>query len=51
MLFAGLLQEMVQNVPSTQAAQAVMVLCHLALTQPQIKQLPKSVFKVSFPGQ
>ena len=46
-LAAGLLQEMLHNVPSTQGAQAVMVLCHLALAQPQLKQLPKSVFKVS----
>ena len=44
---AGLLQEMLHHVPRTQSAQAVMVLCHLALTQPQLKLLPKSVFKAS----
>ena len=49
-MVAGLLQEMLQHVPSTQGAQAVLVLCHLALTQPQLKLLPTPVFKASFPA-
>lgn len=49
-MIAGLLQEMLQHVPRKQGAQAVMVLCHLALTQPQLKLLPTAVFKASFPA-
>lgn len=37
---------MLRNTPDTQMGQAVMVLCHLALTQAQLTQLPKAVFKV-----
>ena len=46
MATAGLLQKMLQNVPVTQISQAAMVLCQVALTQPQLKQLPKALFKV-----
>ena len=40
---------MLRNTPDTQMGQAVMVLCHLALTQAQLTQLPKAVFKVLLP--
>ncbi len=39
---------MLKHMPSTQTGQAVMVLCHLALTQSQLKQLSPAVFKVCF---
>lgn len=41
---------MLRNTPDTQMGQAVMVLCHLALTQAQLTQLPKAVFKVLLPA-
>ena len=44
---AGLLQEMVRHVDGLQSGQVIMALCHIAVVQPQVTQIPKKMVKVS----
>lgn len=41
------MQQLVRNIEGKDLQQVVMVLIHLASTQPQLKALPKAVIKVS----
>lgn len=43
----GLLSEMVRHLNALQAAQVVMAVCHIAVVQPQVTQLPKKTVKAS----
>ena len=38
---------MVRHVDGLQAGQVVMALCHIAVVQPQVTQIPKKMVKVS----
>ena len=47
---AVLMQQIVKNAAETEQQQVFMILCHLAATQPQLRELPKSVAKVCLSG-